>query len=241
MGGVFNRDLAALLDPPVEYVVCGVEHVDIGLAVLVRPGPHRIAHILLGRVRGQQRHRFDPDLVQQILEDKGLRDDADGSGDAGGLGDDVVGAAGDVVAAGGGEPAEACDHRDPRVAHPLDLVPDLVRCRDAATGRVDPQDRGLGAAVTERLVDKGADDVRPMGVDHAFDGDDGHGCGVTVAVDLLVRAGLEHGARGHDHGSDGQAGRKDDAEEKNADDKTDRLGHAGGPGDDVEDLSRRGG
>ena len=90
----------------------------------------------------------DADLVlQEVLHGRHHPKNADGSGDSVGLSEDVVGIAGDVVAAG----SCVVTHRDYNLLAvflgKLNLVPDVFRRQGAATRRVDTQHNGFHVLV----------------------------------------------------------------------------------------------
>ncbi len=118
-----------------ELPVHVVDHALQKLALVVRHRTQRVADVL---VRAALHDLVgDADLLREALELAEVHDDADRAGERPGRGDDQARRGGDVVAARRGDVAERGDDRL-HLAQANDLLVELLRRRDAAAGRVDP-------------------------------------------------------------------------------------------------------
>src|SRR5262249_16619390 len=147
-------------------------------------GPREVADVLVAT--GLDHLEVDADLLEEALELGELDQHADGAGQGAGVGDDVVGGDGQVVAAGGGQRAHR-DHDDlALLAHAGDGVVDLLARPDDAAGALDADDDGPDRGVLEVLLQL-ADDR--LGIDdEALDLDQGD----AVAAERPLAALGEH-------------------------------------------------
>ena len=97
--------------------------------------------------------------LQQLADHELAAEHADRPGQRRRQGDDHVGRAGDVVAAGRGHVAHRHDHRLAGLADPAHLAPDHLRRDRRAAGRVDPQHDGARPVVLAGGPQLGADRV----------------------------------------------------------------------------------
>src|SRR5690606_17208587 len=110
---------------------------------------------------------------------------ADGPGEGGGHGPDLVGAGGDPVAAGCGQGAHGDDHRH-HLAGLGDFVADHLGGKGAAAGAVEPEHQGLELLVLAGGLEQGGEGVaadgalRLVAIEDGAGGDD-HADGIPVA------------------------------------------------------------
>ena len=98
----------------------------------------RIEHRLV--LAGGVEPPLDADLLDQLVEAERRADHADRADDRGGIGDDLVGRAGDHVAAGGGDVLDERQHRKLLlVGECADAAMDQMRLRRGASRRIDRQ------------------------------------------------------------------------------------------------------
>jgi len=135
----------------------------------------------------------DADLVVESLQVDLAADDADGSGQGGGAGHDVVGGHGDVVAPGRGHVGHGYDD-GLFLFEALDLAPDEVGMDGGAAGRVNAEHDGRDGVVLSDAGDGAAQRVGAggavggavvsalSGVDGAGGGDEGEGLELAPGV-----------------------------------------------------------
>ena len=153
---------AALAHPVLEAVVdLGLQPLQ-ALDVLGILVAKRIEHRLLV-ARGMDTP-LDAEACDQVLEAEARRDHADRADDRGGIGDDLVGGAGEPVAARGGDVLDEGDHRQLLLARQqADALADQRRLHRRAARRVDRQRHRLGAAQAEGAGEQRASRSRSTG------------------------------------------------------------------------------
>ena len=141
-----------------ELLVGGIQHLlpELGLLGLLRLERIEERLVLAGGIDAP----LDTELLHGADETEAGRRHADGADQAGLVGVDLVGGAGDVVGAGG---TQVADHRidlDVRVlaAQATNLVIDIAGLHRTAARTVDPQDDPLGTLILERRA-QGRDDI----------------------------------------------------------------------------------
>jgi len=146
--GALQAGAAALAHPVLEAVVDLDLQARQALDVVGLLRAKRIEH-RLALARGMDA-ALDAEAGDEILEAEARADHADRAHDRGGIGDDLVGGAGQPIAARGGDILDEGDHRQLLLGRQqADALGNQGRLHRRSAGRVDRQRHGLGAGQAE--------------------------------------------------------------------------------------------